>query len=509
MADLAMYRKYRPQNFENLVGQEAISKTLLNAIESGHLSHAYLFCGPRGTGKTTTARLVAKAINCISPEPGGESCNKCEYCVLMSEGRLVDLIEIDAASNRGIDEIRDLREKIKFSPSQAPHKVYIIDEVHMLTTPAFNALLKTLEEPPSHAYFILATTEVHKVPDTILSRCQRFDFHRIDDNVLIQRLKHIAKQENIEVEETALALIARSSEGGMRDAISLFEQMISGGQLSYEEVANVLGVSGRDTAGTLLDALEKKDLKAALTQINELHRDGYDLAQFNRDFLEVLRTKMLDSMGKKDMLAHYVNWIDLFQTASKDLKYTVIPQLPLEIAVVKSLMEEEAKGGWFSGILGGTPKVAPKEKEVKVEKKAAEAEGLKAVPAETVAEVVPVTTPQKEAAPTPVSDASPIEVTPANIQLHLSRIADLIKSPGLRQSFKTSVVREVKGEEVHLEFQSKFHLEKLENSVSKSEVERAFEQIFSTRVKLICHLTAPTKLVDASLEIFGGELIDS
>ncbi|KKR23367.1 MAG: polymerase III subunit gamma and tau, DNA polymerase III subunit gamma/tau protein, partial [Candidatus Peregrinibacteria bacterium GW2011_GWE2_39_6] len=263
MADLAFYRKYRPSKFTNLVGQPPIQKTLLNAIKSGHLSHAYLFCGPRGTGKTTTARLVAKAINCIAPDPNGESCNKCEYCTLMNQGNCVDLIEIDAASNRGIDEIRDLREKIKFSPNQTPHKVYIIDEVHMLTTPAFNALLKTLEEPPAHAYFVLATTEVHKVPETIISRCQRFDFRRIDEESIIDRLKYIATQEKIKYEDEALTWIAQSAEGGMRDAINLFEQIIEDQKLTTKHVKEILGVSSHDNAKKLFQSLEKQDLKTA------------------------------------------------------------------------------------------------------------------------------------------------------------------------------------------------------------------------------------------------------
>ena len=240
---MSLYRKYRPQTFAHLVGQDHVSQTLLSALRLGRVSHAYLFTGPRGTGKTSTARLVAKALNCLD-ESSVEPCNACEICMEIADGRLIDIIEIDAASNRGIDEMRDLREKIHFAPTRAKLKVYIIDEVHMLTKEAFNALLKTLEEPPEHVYFVLATTEVHKIPETILSRCQRFDFQRIPVKVLVDRLSFIAQEEKIEVEEKALEMIAHHAEGGLRDAIGLLEQMAADGSLTVERVSTVLGIGG-------------------------------------------------------------------------------------------------------------------------------------------------------------------------------------------------------------------------------------------------------------------------
>ena len=243
MEEISLYRKYRPHNFDNLVGQDHIKTTLVNALKNGHVSHAYLFTGPRGTGKTSTARLIAKALNCTDLHDDFEPCNKCEFCTDINDGRLIDLIEIDAASNRGIDEVRDLKEKINFAPSRAKYKIYIIDEAHMMTKEAFNALLKTLEEPPAHAYFILATTEVHKIPETIISRCQRFDFRRIGTKALMTRLSYICQKEEIKAQDSALEVISKYVDGGLRDAIGLVEQLTADKKLLLEHVQEILGVS--------------------------------------------------------------------------------------------------------------------------------------------------------------------------------------------------------------------------------------------------------------------------
>ena len=504
MADISLYRKYRPRNFENLVGQDHIRSTLLNAIQAGHLSHAYLFCGPRGTGKTTSARLVAKAINCINPEPSGESCNKCEYCQLMNERKLIDLIEIDAASNRGIDEIRDLREKIKFAPNQAPHKVYIIDEVHMLTTPAFNALLKTLEEPPSHAYFVLATTESHKVPETIISRCQRFDFHRINRETIKSRLQHIAKHEQVEAEEEALKMIAETAEGGLRDAISMFEQIMSGNKLTMENVTSVLGLSGHAALEKLFESLEKGDHKAGLAELHTLHQEGHDLYQFNKAFLDHLRRKLLDSLNKKEQMQLYLRWITLFQEAATSMKTSLILQLPLEMAVIKSCMtpEEEAKTGWFGGILGSNKK--EESKETKPASKPAakpastEKEGLKPIPAETAAKEEP-----KEEAP-----ANAAELTMDGVKQLFPRVIEGIRTPSVRQSFRCGLINKVEEGVVYVDFQSKFHLEKVDNTPSKVEIEDAFSKVFGGNIKVVSKLVTMNKIADQAAEIFGGEVFD-
>lgn len=255
MGKISLYRKYRPQNFENLVGQNHVRTILINAIKRGEVAHAYLFTGPRGTGKTSTARLIAKALNCTDLRNEYDPCDECEFCKDINDGRLIDLIEIDAASNRGIDEIRDLKEKINYSPTRGNCKVYIIDEVHMLTKEAFNALLKTLEEPPEHSFFVLATTEVHKIPNTIISRCQRFDFRRIGDEDLLGRLKFVVEQEGFEASDEALKMVVDNANGGGRDAIGLLEQLVVDGKLNIGIMKNVLGTAGRKIVGDFKEAL--------------------------------------------------------------------------------------------------------------------------------------------------------------------------------------------------------------------------------------------------------------
>jgi DNA polymerase-3 subunit gamma/tau len=238
MAAQVFYRKWRPQTLTDVVGQKPVTQTLANALSTGKIAHAYLFCGPRGTGKTSTGRILAKALNCLTNDGKGEPCNSCEMCQAFNEGRALDLVEIDGASNRGIDEIRVLRERINFAPNIARYKVYIIDEVHMLTEPAFNALLKTLEEPPPHAIFILATTEVHKIPLTIMSRCQRFDFRRLSQADMVEKLKDICKHEGINIEAQTLALVAKAATGSLRDAENILEQLVlyHGSDVSLEQV---------------------------------------------------------------------------------------------------------------------------------------------------------------------------------------------------------------------------------------------------------------------------------
>ena len=280
MAYMALYRKWRPDNFANLVGQDHVSRTLANAIKSGRIGHAYLFTGPRGTGKTSTAKILAKALNC-EQGPTVEPCNQCEACQRINSGNSMDVFEIDAASNRGIEAIRDLRENVKFAPVNGRYKVYIIDEVHMLTSEAFNALLKTLEEPPAHVVFIMATTEVYKVPATIQSRCQRYDFKRITVDDIFNRLKTVVEDMDIKADDDALRMIAVKADGGMRDALSILDQCIalSEQSLTIDRVQQLLGLVGKEWLDKLVGALQSKDAAAVLTMVDEIIRAGKDLQQ--------------------------------------------------------------------------------------------------------------------------------------------------------------------------------------------------------------------------------------
>lgn len=353
----ALYRKWRPQLWDKVVGQDHIVQTLKNAIRSNRVGHAYLFSGPRGTGKTTTARLLAKAVNCQDPDLGVRPCNKCENCLSVNMARFMDLIEIDAASNTSVDDVRDLREKIGFSPSQGRFKVYIIDEVHMLSTAAFNALLKTLEEPPPHAIFILATTEVHKIPATVLSRCQRHEFRRIPVVTIVDLLKDLVKAEKLEIDEETLFMIARQSTGAMRDAISLLDQLTStGDRITLEIAQQVLGTATNQTVINLVDLIKEQDTKGCLDQLHTALDSGTDPRQFARQMVDYLRGLMLLQLGnersmdvtdevrqlmvnqtKKISLNQLTELVKLFNNAANESRLAWQPSLALELAIAQGV----------------------------------------------------------------------------------------------------------------------------------------------------------------------------
>ena len=348
----ALYQNYRPQKFEDLVGQDYIKKTLQNAVANGSFAHAYLFTGMRGTGKTSTARIFARAIN--SPLKNGEPDNTTPVSKAFLEGNSLDLVEIDAASNTGVENIRELIEGLKFSPTSAKYKVFIIDEVHMLSKGAFNALLKTLEEPPQHAVFILATTEVQKIPATVISRTQRFDFKRIGKSDLSAHLNKIAKKEKLEIDQPSIEMIATLSEGSVRDALSILDKLASFGKIKYQDTEKILGLTNIGSAQKFFTLLSKKDAAAVLNFLTEMFADGSDPINFNRDFLEYLRKVLLTCMGAKQDFAldpeqkklleaqaavfgssQLLNLIRLFLRANKDFQNSPNPELPLQIAAVE------------------------------------------------------------------------------------------------------------------------------------------------------------------------------
>ena len=360
MASQALYRKWRPRTWEDFVGQEQVVRVIRNAISSDRLTHAYLFSGPRGTGKTTIARMLARAVNCLEPDLTKRPCDQCENCVSILANKFMDIIEIDAASNTSVDDIRDLRDKINFSPAQGRMKIYIIDEVHMLSTAAFNALLKTLEEPPSHAMFILATTEIQKIPATVLSRCQHHEFRRFPVTEITYWLKTICKEENFDYEEEALTLIARQATGAMRDAVSMLDQISSTGEkITLQATQTILGVATNQSVIKLVDAMVSRDTGVGLEILQQALDSGSDPRQFARQTVEHLRMVLAMRMGSNKPLEvpaetrsilskqsanlsveRLVEMIRLFDQAAADSRTSWHPGLALELALAESCEEK-------------------------------------------------------------------------------------------------------------------------------------------------------------------------
>jgi DNA polymerase III subunit gamma/tau len=507
MNSQVFYRKWRPQTLADVVGQEHITKTLLNALESGRVAHAYLFCGPRGTGKTSTGRILAKAVNC-QKNGKGEPCNTCSLCQATTNGSALDVIEIDAASNRGIDDIRELRERVKFAPNSARYKVYIIDEVHMLTTDACNALLKTLEEPPPHAIFVLATTEPHKLLPTILSRCQRFDFRRLSHNAVISKLSLICQQEGIAIEPQALKLVARSVSGSLRDAENLLQQLVAyyGRQIDVSQVQDMLGVTTDSRVKELVGHIASKDVAAGLDTINSLVADGLDLMQFNRGLVEYLRNMLLaksgaeasvdlasDDLDEVRQLADKMAMDDVVRSLKLfgqiDLRSRDYSSLPLELALVESILPKEAKAPTVA-----RPPAAPRKAE------AAPAKPTAPVP-EPVSENKDVPTP--EAAPAEAAVLAPEPREPASssaVQPELERVksqwSDFVNtlrgvgSSGSLDAFLRSACEPeaVEGETLVLAFYHDFHKNKIEDTKYTRMVEKKLADKFGSPNKIRCVL---------------------
>jgi DNA polymerase-3 subunit gamma/tau len=525
-----LYRKWRPQTLTEVVGQELTTRTLLHALETGRVAHAYLFCGPRGTGKTSTGRILAKAVNCINGGHG-EPCNACPMCLAITEGRALDVVEVDAASNRGIDEIRDLREKVAYAPGQARHKVYIIDEVHMLTDPASNALLKTLEEPPPYAIFILCTTEPHRVLPTILSRCQRFDFRRIPQEAVVARLAYICEKEGMVATPEALKAIARAATGSLRDAENILEQAANyyGPQIGLEQVRGLLGLEADVRAKELARYIVARDLKAGLSLIYQLQNEGVDLKGIQRGLVEYLRDLLLVKGGseeaveatteeKKEMkglvagvpLGFLLQATRLF--AALDLRQEYSP-LPLELALAECLSEEApapppqppARPIGSRDSVTWLPRRAPKPPSPEPSQKETP---LAPPPPQPVAE--------KQAEPIPPPPTSGLTLE----YLH-QQWKGFVKSlrgegsSGTLDAMLRGACEPVKleGDTLELGFYYKLHMEKIEDPKYRFLLEKKLREVFSTPLKVRCSLIPKgprppqESLVKSVLEM-GARIVD-
>ena len=530
MAYQALYRTWRPEKFEDVVGQEAIVKTLVQQVESGRIAHAYLFCGSRGTGKTTTAKILARAINCVCPLPGADPCGACEACQSIREERAMDVVEIDAASNNGVDEIRDLREKIQYPPSVGRYKVYIIDEVHMLSTGAFNALLKTLEEPPAHAVFILATTEPQKLPATILSRCQRFDFRRIPARLIEDRLRQVIAASGASAEDEAIALIARSAEGGMRDALSLLDTCMSDDLLTAHRVREALGASGREAMYEFADALIASDAGRALILIGEAMDAGRDPQVFAREVTGHLRSLVLAQAvkeGLEDLIEStreeaarlvrqasgalgpaLTRWMELFMRAEGDMKWMAQPRSALELAAVRASRPEREQGA-----------EALLERLAKLEAKLS---NLSSVPFEPTSPAnAPQPKPERASAAPPAAPAQPKPdraqkaAEPAGSDKYRAAMEGIAKEqPQIYGMLKDASFRGLDGDSVLLELPRAraFYRQILEKDDKKALIDQAMAAAFerSAAIRFVQGGEAPkadARTLEQAYDVFGRDKV--
>jgi len=554
MASQVFYRKWRPQTLAEVVGQEPVTQTLRNALNSGRVSHAYLFSGSRGTGKTSTGRILAKAVNCLT-NGKGEPCNACPMCQAITEGRALDVIEIDAASNTGVDNIRDLRERVNYAPSEARYKVYIIDEVHMLSTSASNALLKTLEEPPPHAIFILATTEIHKVLPTIMSRCQRFDFRRIAQADVVSRLTHICRLESIKIKPEALQLIAKSATGSLRDAENLLEQLTTyyGSDIELHQVQAILGITGDSRAKELVKYITNNDIAAGVTTINSVNSDGLDLKQFNRELVEYLRGLLLIKTGSdeavdltaediaelkglaaKASLAQILRAVKLF--GQLELGFDSYSTLPLELALVDCILPSEEEKEIPPSQTGYEPrqpakkatspvaptypaKPAPEPAKPAPEPAKPAAESATISPPPAAPEVAATTTPAETPAITPPEPA-PVTTPPApgseleQMRLNWKQVIaqapeDTKRTPAIA-ILRSAGVKPVAFEDdtAVLAFRYSYHMEKIE----EPENQRITEKIISNFLGRSCRVRCISQPEDNHLvreaQRMGAQIID-
>jgi len=534
----ALYRKWRPQTFDAVMGQEHITDSLRHAIVAGRISHAYLFTGPRGTGKTTTARLLAKAVNCLDPDPAHRPCNHCAICNAITEGRLLDLVELDAASNRGIDEIRDLRDKIHFSPGEGKYKVYIIDEVHMLTEPAFNALLKTLEEPPPHAIFVLATTDPQKVPATIASRCQRFDFRRLTLAEITQRLQRIVTEEGLEAEPDALTLIARQATGAMRDAESLLDQLASSGQvITLAHAQATLGAGPTEVISAVAEGLASGDTARGLDAINQALDRGADARQLARQITDYLRQLMLIKVGGDKLVdvpteqrptmdaqatrlptQQLVRAVKLFNQAASDLRTSWQPQLPLELAYVEAILGDKQLPGPSANPPAHTParNTTTPTPATPTPRATSAASATPSRPAPTVErKLAPAARPVESKPTSAAAGAAEATLSMEAVHQQWSRILDVLKTHNLPTQALMRSCRPggVEGNTLVLNWPSEMLKSKYEDAKTKRLVEQVISEAVGVHVVTRSVVTAKAKVEDdpvvqAGIKL-GGRVVNA
>ncbi len=534
MTTQVYYRKWRPQRLADLVGQEPIVRTLGQAIARQRVAHAYLFCGPRGTGKTSTARILAKAVNCLAPQDG-EPCNDCQLCIAVNEGRALDLVEIDAASNRGIDEIRSIRERVNYAPSEGTYKVYVLDEAHMLTDAASDALLKTLEEPPAHVIFILATTEPHRLSGTIVSRCQRFDFRRITPTAMVERLAQICATEGIDAEPAALHALARNAAGSLRDAENLLEQAVTsfGSPLGLEQVHLLLGLTADDRVRALIGHVLHGQTPQALTMLNAIATEGLDLHQLHRQIVDELRELLLIKSGAQEMVAQPDEVVQeqsaavasvpaeqLLRTlrllGQVNFRFDTPGALSLELAIIEAAQEEVARD------IVETKKVSPMADRPtpapspSTHRAAASAPPvIESVASEARLSVPPQPSPPARRSPVPTpetreqapADEAPVVGVSSGLEQEwVGLIKTLSRHKGRRFNLgallRACRNHRLEGDTLALEFTHQSHMERMKDEMDNPESRRTFMEAVTTALGITTPLnlsfTAPNGQEGAS-----------